>query len=134
MASISGTTKIGGVATQTLVSIHTASDMALVELQETDLGGAYDFTGLDLATEYIVVYRQKVGSVWEPSTAYLAGDVVRSTDPNGFWYLVTQAGTSGASEPVWPLISNEIVADGTCFVKNAGFTVRPTCRGPLFPI
>ncbi|MCG6535630.1 MAG: type II secretion system GspH family protein, partial [Syntrophales bacterium LBB04] len=41
---------------------------------------------------------------WHPNTAYTANTVVLPTTPNsnGFQYIATAGGTSGASEPGWP--------------------------------
>ena len=134
MATISGVTKIGGVATQSTVCVYNALDKVLVETKDTDVGGLYDFIGLDLAKEYFVMFAQKTGTIWLANTSYISGNIVRSTVPNGFLYLVTQDGTSGAVEPTWPITINEFFPDGTCILKTSGFTVRPTAHGPLFPI
>lgn len=53
-------------------------------------------------------------SAWAASTAYILNNTARpSVDRNGFTYVCTQAGTSGASEPVWPTTAGETVTDGT---------------------
>lgn len=39
--------------------------------------------------------------VWEASTIYDAGDVVRPTVANGYYYECQLTGMSGATEPVW---------------------------------
>jgi hypothetical protein len=53
---------------------------------------------------------------WKPSTAYILTDVVRPTNGkhNGFEYVCTTAGTSGVTEPTWPLTGT--VTDGTPLV------------------
>lgn len=53
---------------------------------------------------------------WTVATAYILGDRVEPTTPNGFVYVVTTAGTSHASvEPTWPTtgIGSSTVVDGT---------------------
>lgn len=54
------------------------------------------------------------GTAWEASTAYDLGDIVVPTAgvENGFRYECTVAGTSGASEPVWPTTEGATVVDG----------------------
>lgn len=53
-------------------------------------------------------------SAWVASTAYIIDATARpSVDRNGFTYVCTQAGTSGASEPVWPTMDGGTVMDGT---------------------
>ncbi|MGZ8317468.1 MAG: discoidin domain-containing protein [Telluria sp.] len=53
---------------------------------------------------------------WEPSTAYAANEIRKPTQPNrnGFRYKVTAGGggSSGSSEPAWPLEVGRTVADG----------------------
>ncbi|HEX5174651.1 MAG TPA: PxKF domain-containing protein [Gaiellaceae bacterium] len=45
------------------------------------------------------------GSAWQPRTTYHAGDIVHPTtaSPNGLTFQAQNAGTSGATEPTWPL-------------------------------
>jgi len=50
--------------------------------------------------------------VWQANTAYALA-VVKPTSPNGFYYIATNAGTSGATEPTWPTSSGLTVVDGT---------------------
>lgn len=58
---------------------------------------------------------------WAASTAYaatlagdrLVGDRVKPSTANGRWYACTTAGTSGASEPVWPSTIGATVSDGS---------------------
>lgn len=54
-------------------------------------------------------------SIWTPGTLFLTGGVTAPSSPNGFVYKATQAGsgTTGTTEPVWPLIAGNTVADGT---------------------
>lgn len=52
---------------------------------------------------------------WEAATAYVVGNSVEPTTPNGFRYECTTAGTSHAvTEPTWPLTPvGSTVTDGT---------------------
>jgi hypothetical protein len=53
---------------------------------------------------------------WQTAHAYIVGDEIEPTSPNGKVYKCTTAGTSHASvEPTWPTSSiGSTVADGTC--------------------
>jgi len=55
------------------------------------------------------------GIIWEATTAYVLGDTVNPTagKENGFKYVCTTAGTSGASEPTWKTTEGETNTDGT---------------------
>ncbi len=50
---------------------------------------------------------------WQASTAYAVGATVQPALSNGFYYICTTAGTSGATQPVWPTTANIPVTDGT---------------------
>lgn len=56
---------------------------------------------------------QPIPAAWAASTAYALNDVRRPTTSNGFTYIVTTAGTSAATEPVWPTAEGSTVTDGT---------------------
>jgi hypothetical protein len=56
------------------------------------------------------IWRDK-GAYWNASTAYAAGDIVRPY--NGFAYRATAGGTSGSTEPAWPLDTGVPLTDGT---------------------
>lgn len=49
---------------------------------------------------------------WRPSHAFLVGAPTQPVPPNGFTYVCTIAGTTAASQPVWP-VSAGTVSDGS---------------------
>ncbi len=59
---------------------------------------------------------------WMASYVYRAGDYVVPTLDNGYRYLCSTAGTSGANEPTWPTTVDNTVADNT---------VTWTCKAAL---
>ena len=68
-----------------------------------------------LSTEDLDPYGQKpLGASWLPSTAYVVGEHVQpnAAGGNGHLYRCSVAGTTSASEPVWPLTENATVTDG----------------------
>jgi hypothetical protein len=60
---------------------------------------------------------------WQPSTNFVAGDIVIPWFRNNHNYLCTTAGSSGADEPSWPLAGS--VSDGSAVWRENG-TDRPT--------
>lgn len=54
-----------------------------------------------------------IGSTWASATAYSLGDSVRPTTPDGRRYEVTQAGTSGGTEPTFNSTIGSTTSDGT---------------------
>jgi len=63
---------------------------------------------------------------WAATTAYVLNDRRAPKTRNGHIYLVTTAGTSGASEPAWPTATNGVVVDGTVHWTEAGGSWAPT--------
>jgi len=63
---------------------------------------------------------------WVATTAYSLGDTVEPTVDNTFRYVVTTAGTSGASEPTFPTSIGSTVVDGTVTWTCVAKTHQPT--------
>ncbi|MEW6570573.1 MAG: twin-arginine translocation signal domain-containing protein [Nitrospirota bacterium] len=64
-------------------------------------------------------------STWKANTAYRVGQcVLPATNYIGWKYECTTAGTSGATEPIWPTTDGTPITDGTvtwtCRVSDAG--------------
>ena len=70
-------------------------------------------------------------NTWAASTAYDVGNVVIPTVPNTRRYACIVAGTSGATEPVWPGALGATVVDGTVTWKNVGWDYNGDPSGPL---
>jgi fibronectin-binding autotransporter adhesin len=60
-----------------------------------------------------VFLNSKPAPTWVASTAYALTNIVSTIAGNGFYYECTTAGTTGASEPSWPIIIGNTVTDGT---------------------
>ena len=50
---------------------------------------------------------------WVKQTPYAADDIVIPTNPNGHFYRCVTAGTSGTTEPSWPLTGSAMLSDGS---------------------
>lgn len=64
--------------------------------------------------------------VWESNHAYAVGDIVTPTTRNSHIYRATTAGTSGATEPVFPTGSGATVTNGTVVFTEHGADVVAT--------
>jgi len=67
---------------------------------------------------------------WQATTPYTLGQMILAVTYNGeLWFEVTTAGTTGASEPIWPTTVGGTVVDGT-----VTFTARAAGSQTWFPI
>lgn len=64
--------------------------------------------------------KHKRGSVWAAATAYAFGARVIPATRNGRRYVCVVAGTSGATEPDWPVTDSARVEDGTVTWEEEG--------------
>ena len=60
-----------------------------------------------------VFFNEKPAPNWAASTAYVLGVIRCPNTGNGFFYEVTTAGTTAATEPVWPTTVGATVVNGT---------------------
>lgn len=60
---------------------------------------------------------------WKASTVYAQGATVVPDPRNGYFYKVTTAGTSGATQPTWPTGTGGTVTDGGTLVWTRQETV-----------
>jgi hypothetical protein len=59
-------------------------------------------------------------AVWSANTVVAVGFNTTPTISNGFKYICTTAGTTGATEPTWPTTHGTTVTSGTATFVNAG--------------
>lgn len=57
---------------------------------------------------------------WVLTTVKAVGDRVKKVASNGHGYIATVAGTTGASEPTWPVDTKVTVVDGTVTWREDG--------------
>ncbi len=61
-------------------------------------------------------------AAWQALHAYAAGARVIPTTSNGYYYKVSIAGITGATEPAWPTTKNATVSNGAATFRCAGRT------------
>jgi hypothetical protein len=60
-----------------------------------------------------ILDNNKHGKMWAADTAFAYDDRVIPLTRNGHVYRVTEAGTTGATEPVWPTEYGDTLIDGS---------------------
>ncbi|RLA91575.1 MAG: hypothetical protein DRG20_00930 [Deltaproteobacteria bacterium] len=82
------------------------------------------FSIFDEYTKHVLFFytqESKSLNIWQANTSYSVGDEIKATSnkDKGFYFRCTQAGTSGSTEPDWPLPGNT-VTDGTVIWECVG--------------
>jgi len=67
-------------------------------------------------------------STWEASKYYTVGDLCVPTSSNGYWYRVSQTGTSATSESTWPIVVGTTVTNGTVVFDCGGLLGRSALK------
>jgi hypothetical protein len=75
---------------------------------------AYDAEPTVTEAELTLIRDEEVhAATYETATAYVYGDIIVPTARNGHSYMCIVAGTSGATEPDWPIAGQSQIGDGT---------------------
>jgi hypothetical protein len=65
------------------------------------------------ARTFDVDFYAKCVQLWRPNEQVSVGEFMRPSVPNGFAYRVTNAGTTGAKEPLWPKVIDQTIPSGS---------------------
>ncbi|THB71710.1 MAG: hypothetical protein D6E12_00785 [Desulfovibrio sp.] len=85
---------------------------------------AYESNATDL--DYVV----PTFDTWNATAAVAVDDLVYGTDPNGFIFRCTSAGTTSTTEPTWPTVEGDTVVDGSVtWEAERGLVYRCTTAG-----
>lgn len=127
---VAGTVQINGVAAQRdlLIISDDPSGRAIVGEGASAGDGTFDLSYNDWSGAVIVVALDVYGIAFMAEEPINAGAVIHPTTPNGYVYVVTEAGTTGVTEPTWST-SGSVVSGSVTFAPRAYY--RPVASGPL---
>lgn len=127
---VAGTVQINGVAAQRdlVIISDNPSGREVVGAGESASDGTFDLTYTGWDGSVIVVALDEYGSDFPASAPLNASTVIHPTTPNGYVYVVTEAGTTGAIEPTWSTVGS-VVSGSVTFAPRAYY--RPVASGPL---
>lgn len=106
-----------------------------VVANELATGGGYTANGLALASKgWAYVAANSWSVTWSASASIKAGTIIRPTTGNGRIYRAQNTGTGSGTEPTWPTVYGDEVADGgvtwTCIGRGA---LAYTFTDPAWP-
>ncbi|HSX84067.1 MAG TPA: hypothetical protein VLE50_01615 [Cellvibrio sp.] len=127
---VAGTVQINGVPAQRdlVIISDNPSGREIVGAGESAGDGTFDLTYSGWDGAVIVVALDEYGYVFSASAPLNADTVIHPTTPNGHVYVVTEAGTTGTTEPTWSTTGN-VVSGSVTFAPRAYY--RPVASGPL---
>ena len=105
-----------------VLTIPDGSHLTVRNLIAASAGTATSGT-LTVSTQPVTSTFTAAYPTWAANTTFLVGDIVQPPSPNGFYYVYTQAGISGATAPAFPTGVGQEVPDGYAILKNAGQTI-----------
>jgi len=118
------TTQAG--STTELATLTTSTGQCAIEVGTVPEGNVLVIADGDLV--YVIEPDDTVTSVpltlsnWASGTTYVAGDRITPTTGNGFYYEAINGGTSGGTEPTWPIYLGETVDDNGISWEAKGYT------------
>ena len=119
-------TSADGLTTTELATITTSTGQCAIETATVPEGNVVVIADGDLV--YVITPDDTVTSVpltldaWQASHVYVAGDRIRPSTGNGFYYQAVNGGTSGGTEPTWPIYLGETVGDNGISWEAKGYT------------
>lgn len=127
---VAGTTTINTEPVQRDVIIISddPTGREIVGAGQSESDGNFDLTYSGWDGAVIVVALDEYGVAFTAETPLNAGTVVHPSVPNGYVYVVTEAGETGDSEPTWSTTS-AVVSGSVTFAPRPYY--RPVASGPL---
>ena len=113
----------------------------VTDLKTGSVLGIEEFTGTTFSVRVptddsvTVTVSAKQGGEWETAIFHTVDELVFPTDPisTPYYYKVTVAGITGATEPVWPVTAGGTVVDGAVTWQRVERLIQPITQSPLIP-
>lgn len=127
---VAGIVKVSKVASQRdlIIISDNPSGREIVGEGVSAGDGTFDLTYSGWSGAVIVVALDDYGLGFTASTPLNAGTVIHPTTANGYVYVVTEAGTTGITEPAWST-SGSVISGSVTFAPRPYY--RPAASGPL---
>lgn len=126
---VAGTVKVNSVAAQRdlIVISDNPSGREIVAEGASAGDGTFDLTYSNWDGAVFVVAVDNYGADFIASAPLNVGSIIHPTTPNGYVYVVTEAGITGAVEPAW-ITTGSVVSGSVTFAPREYY--RPIGWGP----
>lgn len=130
---VKGQVKTGGIAKPRFVRALSVADFARINDTIATDDGAFSLPCGFYSDAVMVATYEPYGSLPAINKAYVLGDIIHPATPNGFRYLCTKAGNSGASLPAEPWSTTATLTVGAA-IFSPDPIYQPQLHGPIKPV
>lgn len=117
-----------------IVGVSNVTPPAVVGSTTSDsVTGDYELDVAPYQGQVNVMAIPNYGVEFTASTVLPLDVFIRPTVPNGYLYRVTEAGTTGGTEPTWPTTENQVVTSGGVTMVTE-YMLRPLVNSLLLPV
>lgn len=130
---VKGTTKVGGNPRSRQVSVNSAQDLREVVSASSASDGTFNLNCGFYSDSVMVAAYERYGFTPVVNKVYALGDIIHPVTPNGFRYLCTKAGNSGATLPPEPWSTSTALTIGAA-IFTPDPVYQPQLHGPIKPV
>lgn len=130
---VKGVVKIGGVTKPRFVRVLSAIDFARINDGLSGADGSFSLKCGFYSDVVMVATYEPYGDLPAVNKGYVLGDIIHPVTPNGFRYLCTKAGNSGATLPPEPWSTSAALTIGAA-IFTPDPVYQPQLHGPIKPV
>jgi len=130
---VKGQTKVGGNPRSRLVSVNSVQDLREVVSASSETDGSFNLNCGFYSDSVMVSVYERYGFTPVVNKVYALGDIIHPVTPNGFRYLCTKAGNSGATLPPEPWSTSSALTIGAA-IFTPDPVYQPQLHGPIKPV
>lgn len=130
---VKGVVKVGGIAKSRFVRALSLVDFARINDGVASADGSFSLKCGFYSDAVMLATYEPYGALLLANKAYALQDIIHPAAPNGFRYLCTKAGNSGASLPAEPWSTTASLTVGAA-IFTPDPIYQPQLHGPIKPV
>lgn len=130
---VKGIVKVGGIAKQRFVRLLSAADLARISDGISSIDGSFSLKCGFYSDVVMVATYEPYGDLPAVNKGYVLGDIIHPVAQNGFRYICTKAGNSGATLPPEPWSTSAALTIGAA-IFTPDPVYQPQLHGPIKPV